>query len=260
MLFSTSFYLDAARIWQDRDKLFPDKVAREFEKADKSTNPFLSGLRIGKILPMVGAHHRFVVASPQNPVYLPSGGPPIPAFALVSELRDPEYFGKTMETTLRGAALLAGFKVKLKLVEEKIDAVTLVGYRFADQQPGLGEDERRLLRYYSPCFARVGDRFLWCSTMELGRELVGILQAEKKSGLDSAVHSRIFGAGAADLLKTFEEEAITQSVLDRALPVEQAVAEVKAAFSLLRSLGPLDTDVRYDDDLFSYDLRLHGLK
>jgi hypothetical protein len=259
VLLSTSFYLDVARIWQERDKIFPEKVAKSFDKADKGTNPFLSGLRISKILPTVGAHHRVVVASPATS-YSSPGGPPIPAFALVSELRDPDYFGKTMETTLRGAALLAGFKVKLKLVEEKIGAVNLVGYRFAEEQPDVDENIKRLLPYYSPCFARVGDQFVWCSTLELGRELVGILQAEKKDASVDAVHSRVFGAGAADLLRTVEDEAVTQSVLDRALPFDQAGAEVRNAFALLHSLGPLDVDVRYDEERFSYDLRLKGLK
>jgi hypothetical protein len=260
VLFSTSFYLDVARIWEDRNKLFTEKVAKEFDSADKKTNPVLSGLRISKILPTVGRHHRFVVASQGTSTYSPSGGPPIPAFALVSELRDPEYFAKTMETTLRGAALLAGFRFKLKLVEEKVGPINLVGYRFSDQQTELGENEQKLLRYYSPCFARVGDRFLVSSTMELGRELVGILQAEKKGGSANAVRSRIFGAGAADLLQTVEDEVVTQFVLDGALPVERATAEVKAAFALLRSIGPLDVDVRYDEDRFSYNVRLKNVK
>jgi hypothetical protein len=260
VLFSTSFYLDVGRIWNDRNKLFPDKVAKSIEKADKDTNPFLSGLRIGRILPQVGAYHRFVAAGQPSSAYKSTGGLPVPAFAVVSELRDPEKFGQAMEAALRGAALLAGFKVKLKLVEEKVGDVALVGYRFADEQPDVPEEIGSLLRYYSPCFARVGDRFLWCSTLELGRELVGILQTEKRDSSPAAVRSRVFATGLADYLQSFEEQLATQGVLDRALTVEGAVAEVKALLVLLRSLGPLDVDVRYDDDCFSYDLRLKGLK
>jgi hypothetical protein len=259
-LFSTSFYLDVSRIWQDRDKLFPDKVAKSIEKADKDTNPFLSGLRISKVLPQVGAYHRFVAVSQPASAYTSQGGVPIPAFALISELREPENFSKSMETTLRGAALLAGFKFKMKLVEEKVGTVNLVGYRFAEQQPSAADIDNKLLSFYSPCFARVGDQFVWCSTLDLGRELIGILQEEKKSSTPNAVKSRLFATGAADFLQTIEDQLVTQGVLDQALSVDKATAEVKAALALLRSIGPLDVDVRYDVERFSYDLRLKGLK
>jgi hypothetical protein len=260
VLFSTSFYLDVSRIWRDRDKLFPDKVARSIETADKNTSPFLVGLKISRVLPEVGARHRFVAAHQADAAYQAEGGLSIPAFALVSELREPELFGKTMEATLRGAALLAGFKVKLKLVEEKVGDITLVGYRFAAEQPGVDESVGSILRFYSPCFARVGDQFLWCSTLELGRELVVALQNEKKCASTGAVKSRFFATGAADYLQSIEEQFVTQNVLDRALPVADAAAEIKALLSLLRSIGPLDVEVRYDEERFSYDLRLKGLR
>ncbi len=261
VLFSTRFYLDVARIWQDRDKIFPEKVAKSFEKADKGTNPLLAGLRISKILPQVGAYHRFVAARPSPASYAsPAGGPPVPAFALVSELRQPEDFAKAMEATLRGAALLTGFRVKMKQAEEKVGDVKLVGFRFAEDQPQLDENTNNLLRYYSPCFARVGDQFLWCSTMDFGRELVGILQAEKKGSPPQAVQSRVYGAGGADYLALIEDALVAQAVLDRALPTDRAAAEVKAALALLRSLGPLNLDARYEDERFCYDFRLKGLK
>jgi hypothetical protein len=260
MLFSTSFYLDVARIWQDRNKLFPEKVSKSFEKADKDTPPYLGGLRISKFLPQVGSHHRFVAAVQAVPADRSFDGPPIPAFALVSELRDPEGFGSMMEAALRGAALLGGFKIKLELAEEKVGGVTLVGYRFAGEQPQLGPREASLLPFFSPCFARVGDQFLWCSTIELGRELVTTLQSEKREAAGGAVCSRLSAAGAADYLRSVEDAIVAQGMLDQALSAGQASAEAKALCALLRTLGPLDESVRYEDERFGYDFRLKGLK
>lgn len=259
-IFSTSFYLDVARIWQDRDKIFTEKVAKSFEKADKETNPFLAGLKISKTLPQIGSHHRFVLATQPAQVYQSAGGQPAPTFAVVTELREPEKFGKTVEAALRGAALLAGFQFKLKLVEEKVGDVNLVGYRFEEEQPALPGVNENVFRYYSPCFARVGDQFLVSSSLDLGRELVGILQSEKKRGSGSAVSSRVTAGGIADYLQSIEDQLVTQGVLDRALSVNQSTAEIKAALAILRSLGPLDIEVRYADEQFSYDFRLKGLK
>jgi hypothetical protein len=260
VLFSTSFYLDVARIWEDRDKLFPDKVAKSFEMADKNRSPLLGGLRISKTLPQLGSHHRFVAAVQPASSYKTDGGFSVPAFALVSELRQPEQFEKAMAATLRGAALFAGFSVRMKLVEEKVGDVTLVGYRFNSDQSGVDESIARLLRYYSPCFARIGDQFLWCSTVELGRELIGAIQAEKQSGSSSAVTSRVYSTGAADYLQSIDQFLVTGAVLDRAIPLDEAANEVKQLLSLIRSIGPLDVDVRYDDERFSYNIRLKNLK
>jgi hypothetical protein len=260
VMFSTSFYINIASIWNDRKKLFPEKVAASFEKADKETNLLLASLRISKILPQVGAHHRFVVANQPTSNYKSPGGFPIPAFALVSELRQPNEFAKTMETTLRGAALLGSFQFKLKLVEEKVKGVALVAFRFDENQPGITDFDPSILRYYSPCFARVGDQFLWSSNIELARDLIGCLQTESKTKSADAGTSRVFASGAAHYLESIQDVLVTQAVLDRALSVEDAAAELKAFLALLQSLGPLDITVRYDEERFNYDFRLKGLK
>jgi hypothetical protein len=75
-----------------------------------------------------------------------------------------------------------------------------------------------------------------------------------------AVASRAYGTGGAYYLGSIQQVLVTQAVLDRALSIDEAAAEVKSLLSLLRSLGPLDINVRYDDDRFSYDFRLKGLK
>jgi hypothetical protein len=260
VLFSTCFYMDVARIWQDRNKIFTEKVAKSFEKANKDTNPFLAALRIGKTLPMVGTRHRLVVACQPDSAYKAASGVPIPAFAVVTELKQPEEFGQTVEAALRGGALLAGFKFNLQLAEEKVGDVTLVGYRFGEKQGDLGDFDAKFLRYYSPCFARVGDQFLVCSTIELGRELIRTLQTEKKIDGGVAVSTRLYGTGAADFLQSIEETLVSQAVLDRALTLDQAAAEVKAGLAMLRSFGPMNVSVRYDDERFNYDFRLKGLK
>jgi hypothetical protein len=175
-------------------------------------------------------------------------------------MREPEKLATTASAALRAAAFAAGLKVKMSLVEEKVGDITLVGYRFADDQPESLGEVRNVLPYYSPCFARVGDQFFVCSTLELGRDLVGILKAEKKTRSTDAVNSRIYGAGGAEYFQSFDQVLITQSVLDRAMSVADATAETKAGLALLRSLGPLDVRVRYDAERFNYDFRLKGLK
>src|SRR5207247_1373713 len=84
------------------------------------------------------------------------------------------------------------FPVKLKLVEEKHAGCVIVGYRFLEDAP-LKQDVNDIRFNFSPCFARAGNQFVFCSTLELCRELVDILQKESKSpgaGSPARDHSR----------------------------------------------------------------------
>src|SRR5207247_5811393 len=94
--------------------------------------------------------------------------------------RDPE-FGKALEAILRVAALLTGTQAKLKLAEETVDGVKLVGYRFAEDS-SLNGDAQNFRFNFSPCFAAVGDQLFAASTIELGREMVTQLQKAAPTG------------------------------------------------------------------------------
>src|SRR5262249_53337290 len=129
--YSTSFFLDVSKIWDDRTKLFNEQQAKNIEESDKNTAVRLVGLTPSKILKQAGARHRFVVADQPQSAY--KGAPPsqpIPAFAFVTEMRDPEEFSKSADASLRAAALFAGGQFKLKLIEEKHGDYNIVGWRF----------------------------------------------------------------------------------------------------------------------------------
>jgi hypothetical protein len=256
VLYSTSFYLDLARVWEDRAALFNDKQVKRLEEFDTNSGKFLSGVQLSKLLTRAGTYHRFVVAAQAKPGYTAEPQQRLPAFAFVTELREPEEFAKAMETVLRGAALFATTQVKLRLVEETAGGCQIVGYRFREDEPLKG-DVNDIRFNFSPCFARVGDQFVWCSTIELCRELVGILQKEGEhpGGDAAAVHSRVYAAGVADLLGRIQDQLVTQAVLERAVPAETAAAEAKAFLALLLRLGDLTSEARYGENEFRYDVR-----
>ena len=67
-------------------------------------------------------------------------------------------------------------------------------------------------------------------------------------------------SGAADYLQTIESQVVSGIVLDLAIPIPEATAQVRKALAMLRSIGPLDIEVKYDENRFSYDFRLKSLK
>ncbi len=262
VLYSESNYLNIAGIWNERAKLFNEKQVQGLEKVDKQAGPFLAGAKVSKLLTQTAPYYRFVAAHQLKVGYKKTPQISIPAFALVWELREPEAFGKSMETILRGAALLAGVQANLKLTEEKYKDCKLVGYRFPETEP-IKADVNDLRFNFSPCFTRVGDQFVWCSTIELCRELVDLIQKEGTSpsrGDPRSARSRLYASGATAYLKTIEDLLVTGAALDQAATPKEAREQIKMFLDLVRRLGALSLEVRFDEKTTQYDIRLQPEK
>jgi hypothetical protein len=259
VVYSNSFFLDVSRIWDDRGKLFNEKQAKAVEESGKNPIARLAGLSPDKILKQAGARHRVVVVDQPKSAY--KGAPPaqpIPAFAFITEMREPEEFSKSMNASLRAAALFAGAQYKLKLTEEKHGDYQIVGWRFP-VNVSLESDAGNLRFNFSPCFVRVRDQFVFCSTLELCHELVDLLDKESKrpatKGSPGAVLSRTYGEGGAAVLRTAEDVLVTQAVLGQAVTPEAAKEQFQQLVELVRKLGALDTEVVYEAKQFRYDFR-----
>ena len=151
VLYSASIFLDLPKFWEKRAKLFNDSQVKGLEQLDKNSAAIMAGSPLSKLLTQTGANHRIVVAHQPKSAYQIVPGQRIPSFAVILELNDPEAFGKSIEATLRAAALLATTQVKLKAVEEKHGDVKIVGYRFPED--GRFEPDVDNIRFnFSPCF------------------------------------------------------------------------------------------------------------
>lgn len=257
VLYSDSFYLDLGQIWENRVELFGEEAAKAIEQADQQTGriPFVK-VQLSKLLTEVGAYHRIVVAHQPRVGYTRQPNQPIPAFAFITEMRKPDEFARSMEGILRGAGLLASNQVKLKLVEEDYNRTKIVGYRFSETAD-LPQDVNNLRFNFSPCFVRVGNQFVFCSTIEFARELVDLLQEEatsKNAGSPATTRSWIYTSGLAEILKSVEDQLVTQAVLDQAIPAEEARKQVQGFLKLLSTAGAVRLEATVGAKEFRYDL------
>jgi hypothetical protein len=259
--YSSSFYLDVSKIWDDRTKLFNEKQAKAIEEAGKNAGVRLIGLSPDKVLKQAGARHRVVVVDQPKSAYKDAPpSQPIPAFAFITEMRDPDEFSKSMESSLRAAALAATLQgnIKLKVSEEKHGDYTITGWRFPVDVK-LDSDAGNIRFNFSPCFVRVRNQFVFCSTLELCHQLVDLLDKETKGELPKGRHaataSRFYGSGGAALLRGAQDILVTQAVLDQAVTPEAAREQVKTLIELVQRLGAVDTEVVYEAKQFRYDLR-----
>jgi hypothetical protein len=255
VLYSNSFYLDLGKFWTDREKLLTENSRKGLDSAEKTLGRFLGGRKLSELLTQAGPYHRFVAAAQpksgygQHPIQI------IPAFAYNVSMRD-SGFGQAMSGLLRAGALFAGLQVKLKLVEETVDGVMLVGYRFPEDGM-LAGDVNNIRFNFSPCFAAVGDQFFAASTMEMGREMIRVLKQSPNTtpAYTTGVKSRLSAAGGAAMLKAFEDQLLTQAALSRAATLDEVRPEVEKFVGWVSKLGTLDFDTEYQPHEFRFEIK-----
>jgi hypothetical protein len=253
---STSYFLDAGEIWKNRSKIFKDQDLKNVDMFEKNSGRFIGGVKFGDLLNTAGVHQRFVVTQPTESVYKTKTVANFQAYALVQEMRDPA-FARHMDRLIRTGAILAATQFNLKLVEEKHGDVVLVTYRFPEDKKFPG-DQFNIRFGFSPCYAHVGNQFIAASTVELGRDLIKVLQQEQqqqKAPADTAMlRSRFYASGLATTLREGREQVVSQFALSQALPVEQAQQQVDTLIELIQSLGNADLETHYGPNDFRLDI------
>jgi hypothetical protein len=258
-LFSSSFYWDLSRFWTDRVALFGEERAKALEQADKSSGTVLTSVQVSKMLTAAGSYHRLVVVHQQKAGYKRQPKNLAPAAAFIVELRKPEEFSKGMETILRTGGLFASTQLNLKMVEEKYQGHDIVGYRF-DEEKELPNDPTGARFNASPCFARVGNQYLFCSTLELCRQVIDQLKKEamaKDKGSASTGRTVFFSAGGKELLRTFQDQLVASAILGQAVPLAEAKAQVQSVLALFDQVDGLELLGTYAAKEFHFDLRLN---
>ena len=239
VILSHSFYLDLNTFYTKRSQLFNEKLVNQFEVQEKQSNPFLPGTTLGKLYAQIGPQHRFVVAHQEKVGYSIKPGQYVPAFALVSSMRDPQ-FAKSMDGVLRAVALLVGAQAKLKLVEETYAGTKITGYRFPEDGK-LPNDPNNIRFNFSPCFTSVGDQFIACSTLEFCHDVIDALSKEQPRSLaqtsPAGLRTRFYSEGGATLLKAFEDQLLGQIILDQAVKPAEAKKQVEQLMQWVRKLG-----------------------
>jgi len=254
VLFSTSYFLDLKKLWDNRAKLLNETQLKQLEDADKNSGRFLGGAKLSNLVQQVGTYQRIVVAQTDPTSYKKKPQTPIPSFAMVVDMRD-NAFGRSMETVLRGAALLGGFQVGIKLVEEDRAGAKLVSFLFEEEKE-FKQDQTDIRFNFSPSFATVNNQFFISSTVELGRELLDILAKEDGKQFSKVESVRVYSSGAAALLRTFEEQLLTQAVLAQAFDPKTAREQLRAIAQAIENLGVLENSTHLGANELRYDFRL----
>jgi len=254
-LFSHSFYLDLHEFWQKRDRILTGEQLDALEEANKAASPFLLATRFGDIIDKLGARHRLVATTQAASGYKTVPLVRIPSLAFVGELSDPEGFSQKVEPPLRAIGLLAALNVKMTYFEEKHGQHRIVGYRFAEDQANR-DVANGILFNFSPCFVRVGDKFILSTTLELARSLVEELEKEKASpsaNLSAAQRTSLGWQGVGAFLGSFREQLVTQIILQDGVGRADAEQQIQSLLDFLGRLGGVEGELVYGTNSFTWN-------
>jgi hypothetical protein len=243
VLYSQSFHLDIGAAWKHRDKLINDEVRKQIEEGEKQLSKFLPGpVKLGELLEMWGPYHRIVVADNDALPYKKQPSDRLPAFAYVAAMRDAK-FGQSVESIVRGAAIIATLQLGLKSVEETHDGIKIVGYRFPEDRP-LANDPGGLRFNFEPCFAVVGDQFVAASTIAMCKKTIAeVKRTAGKTGAAAVWRAGVYAAGAAAALASLPEPLITDAILEQGVGIEEARKQVNELAAWLRTLGTARVEI-----------------
>ena len=255
-LASLSYFMDLDQFWEHRDKIFNEKQVASLNEAEKQSGKFLGGIKLGTLFNQLGNHQRVVFAAPEKLPYKTVPATKIPAFAVVLDMRDPQ-FAKSMNFILRGVALIGTFASTsgLKMVEQEHAGCKMVCYSFPENKPFPG-DPNGIRFNFNPCFVPVGDQFVISSTVELGRDLIDeIKRGSRDTAQPATSRTRLYASGAAQALRGSEEQVMTLLILTQALPPGAAREEVRKIIALVERLGVLGFDINYGQNDFRFDVK-----
>jgi hypothetical protein len=251
---SLSYFMDLGEFWKHRDKIFNEQQAKALDDAEKQSAKFLAGVKLSTLFQQMGNHQRVVFTTPASSPYKTAPSTKIPSFAVVFDMRDPQ-FAKSMNFILRGVALVGTFASKsgLKMVEEQHSGCNLVCYYFPENKPFEG-DPNGVRFNFSPCFTTVNDQLVMSSTVELGKDLIDEI---KRGSMDTAqpatMRTQLYATGAAQALRDGEEQVLTQLILTQALPPGAAKEEVRKIIALVERLGVVGFEINYGQNDFRFD-------
>ena len=253
---SFSYFLDLGKMWNHKDKWLSADEAKALDKVEKDIGRFLGGNKISTLLNQMGTHQRFVQTQGKTTKQPNNAG----TFALVLDMRDPA-FGKSMETILRAVGLFASFQFNLKMIEHKHGPYTIVSYQLADKKknkkkPNVAPVDL-ILNALSPCFVNAGDNFIASSDVALCKELLDLLEKEKRSKPATATtRFEIYSSGVAAQLNAQKDQYHTALILALAMDPKAAQKQVQELIALVERLGTLQVETHYRSHDFRFDIRL----
>lgn len=228
-------------MWLAREELFNEKVTAGFAQADTQLGLFFSGRDFGpEVLGELAPQLQFVVARQEFSPEQPIPALKLPAMALVLRMKHPDEFATQLLIAYQKVVGLANIvggqkgQPQLLLATEEYHGATISKATYL--QEAKGEPGQAKVNYnFSPSCVRVGDAFVYGSTVGITRQLVDLLaQTDAAASSSSNASLRLIGAPLAAILADNRELMIAQNMLTEGHARDEAETAIDTLLKLAR--------------------------
>jgi len=273
LLHGFSLTRDFAGWYRNRETLLEAKLMPGFDKFETGLATFLPGRDFGEeVLPLLG-QRLTIMSAPQNYAHLKGKpGVQLPGFALVLDLAKPaeanDLLSLVFQTVIGISNLQAMQEGRQPFVmsSETYKNTQISFARYLKQPEGANLP---ISANFQPASARVGDRFIMTTNVEMCRQLIDTLQggAAGQTATPSDDGNAIRAAGARDLYLNLSPSIAADMLeanaavlhaqsLQQGKSTEQATNELNALLKLLRQLTPLSFKSTRHTDRWELEFQL----
>ena len=246
-IFCVSAYRDASAMWLRAGDLFDEQTNDKLALADSNLTTLFAGKDFGEdILGAFKPAGQVIVVPQRFAEGEPAPAIKLPAFGLVSEMKDPIKMQPELRRTFQS---LIGFlnivgamngQPQLDLDMEKTDAALFVTSSYLPDTNAKDPQSLKINYNFSPSIAFAGSRFVLASTKELAHTLVTAQATERSAGDDGrAVNTEalVHFDALHEALADNRGQLVAQNMLKEGHTKEEAEREVG---DLLEIVGYFD--------------------
>lgn len=234
-------FRDLAGLWLAREELFDEKVVAGFAQADTQLGLFFSGRDFGpEVLGELDPRLQFIVARQEFSPEQPIPALKLPAMALVLRVKHPEEFATHLLVAYQKIVGLANIvggqqgQPQLLLATEDYHGATISKATYV-QEAKAAKDQAKVNYNFSPSCVRVGDAFVYASTIGIARQLVDLLAQPDSTAATSVNTSlNLIGEPLAATLADNRELMISQNMLSEGRSRAEAETAIDAILKLVR--------------------------
>jgi hypothetical protein len=265
---SLSLWRDWPAIWESKNDLFAPETAQGFAQLDTLAGQFFGVREFGPdVLGSFEPQWRIVVARQDYARLKPAPDVKLPAFALVTELKEPgSDFAQRLKVafqTFIGISNVEAVQKKappFELGSEQVEGVTLATARYMIPRSTRPDGETPNQRYnYTPSAAQAGKYFIVSSSAELARSLIKLLKSDawrtRGSPAPATAVLEADGPELARLLELNRGRLAIPLMLDGGQTRAAAERQVALGLSLLRRLGRGRLTIKDEPAATSLELR-----
>lgn len=246
-------YRDFATWYRSRDELMAEAILPEFDKFEAGLGNFLPGKDVGEdVLPLLAKNITFVSAL-QNYKHLKgSPGVKLPGFAAIIDLNEAQEAGDIFQLFFQTLLSVLNFEAGEQgrqpwLIDVKMHGdVKISTARYLENPKG---DRLPIVFNFLPASARVGDKYIVSSSLQLCEQLVDALKKPPGKTIDSNLLFEVRFDTLAQILEANAEHFIAQRV-EEGRTAKQAEADVTLALTLIRGFTSLSASTSADEDGF----------